>query len=261
MSVSGKLEQIFSLLKGGKATERKVRWALARMRQEGCAAWRMHAPSTCPVSFHPCAAAGCARPPRSFHGATPTSRHDASHCLPFICARGRCPQEGLKELLRVLDSDPYLRALDATTAAVAPGAQVPPASWPGLAHAMCKYVGSEVEAAKNKKRGPEAALSRGFRLMMTRAEEGERRSGHARLMVRRAGTIFRHVTEVLQVRPPASGCKQGGGGPGSGGWGPSRGSGRCMCCISPRVDRPAACLRQRRLGMPAGHAAGGRMPC
>jgi hypothetical protein len=101
--------------------------------------------------------------------------------------------------MSILDSPPYLRDLDAATAGLAPGVKVPQASWPGLATALCRHVSDELKASASRKKGPDSALHRAFRLMVVRAEEGERRCGHARLLARRAGALFAHVTEVLEA--------------------------------------------------------------
>ncbi|KAL4857208.1 Serine/threonine-protein kinase ATM [Chlorella vulgaris] len=112
--------------------------------------------------------------------------------------------EALKQLLAILDSPAYLQALDEATVALRPDAPVPGVSWPGLAHVVTKAVADEVQAAGSRKKGPDPSLQRAFRLVMTRAEEGERRCGHGRLLLRRAGSLFRHVSEVLQAGGPAS---------------------------------------------------------
>lgn len=88
--------------------------------------------------------------------------------------------------------------------ALRPDAPVPGVSWPGLAHVVTKAVAEEVQAAGSRKKGPDPSLQRAFRLVMTRAEEGVRRCGHGRLLLRRAGSLFRHVSEVLQAGGPAS---------------------------------------------------------
>lgn len=97
----------------------------------------------------------------------------------------------------MLDSGPYLAALDAATAALAPAAPLPALSWPGLSHALTKYISEEVNKAGGGKKGPDAALGRAFRLLVARAEEGGRRCGHARMLQRRAAPLFMHVYEVL----------------------------------------------------------------
>ena len=106
-------------------------------------------------------------------------------------------QEALKQVVSILDSPSYLSVLDAATAAVGPSGQVPTGSWPALAQVVVRYITEEVQGAASRKKGPEPALHRAFRLLMMRAEEGERRSGHSRLLLRRAGLLFRHVAEVL----------------------------------------------------------------
>lgn len=124
---------------------------------------------------------------------------------PSPAPRPRSPlQEALKALLSILDSPKYLQGLDEATAALRPDAQVPGASWPGLAHVLTRALGEEVRAAASRKKGPDALLQRAFRLLMARAEEGERRCGQARLLLRRAGGLFRHVAEVLQAAGLAS---------------------------------------------------------
>lgn len=115
-------------------------------------------------------------------------------------------QEALKELARFLDSDALLRALDAGTAGLPPGAAITAASWPGLALALVKHVEAELARSAAGKKGPEPALSRTFRLMMARAEEGERRSGHARMMLRAAARLFKHATGVRRARPRRAGA-------------------------------------------------------
>ena len=97
----------------------------------------------------------------------------------------------------MLDSGPYLEALDAATVRLAPGAPVPSLSWPGLAHVLTKHIREEVEAGAGLKKGPDAGLGRGFRLLVARAEEGGRRCGAGRLLLRRAPALFKHVAEVL----------------------------------------------------------------
>ncbi len=102
-----------------------------------------------------------------------------------------------------LDSDALLRALDAGTAALPPGAAITAASWPGLAVALIKHIEAELARSAAGKKGPEPALSRAFRLLTARAEEGERRSGHARMLLRAAARLFKHVTGV---RTAAASC-------------------------------------------------------
>lgn len=99
----------------------------------------------------------------------------------------------------MLDSGPYLEALDAATVQLAPGAPVPSLSWPGLAHVLTKYIAEDVKASGTKKKGPDAALGKGFRLLVARAEEGARRCGAGRLLTRRAPTLFKHVADVLDA--------------------------------------------------------------
>ncbi|PSC71129.1 serine threonine-kinase ATM isoform X1 [Micractinium conductrix] len=113
-------------------------------------------------------------------------------------------KDGLKRLLALLDSTDFLSALDGATAALPPGRSVPEASWPGLATALARHVTDELQAAAGRKKGPDAGLHRAFRTLVARAEEGERRSGHRRVLLRRAPALFRHVAEVLQVAGLAS---------------------------------------------------------
>ena len=120
-------------------------------------------------------------------------------------------QEALKLLTSYLDSDALLRALDAGTAALPPGAAITTASWPGLAVALVKHIEAELARSAAGKKGPEPALSRAFRLLTARAEEGERRSGHARMLLRAAPRLFKHVTGVRGARGSLSAapCSQG----------------------------------------------------
>ncbi|KAL4452130.1 hypothetical protein ABPG75_007792 [Micractinium tetrahymenae] len=108
-------------------------------------------------------------------------------------------KEGLKLLLNTLVSDATAAALDAATAALPPDGAVPAASWPGLAHVLAKAASDEVKGMAGKKKGPDPQLHRAFRAMVTRAEESERRCGHRHMLRRRAGSLFRHIAEVLDA--------------------------------------------------------------
>lgn len=98
----------------------------------------------------------------------------------------------------MLASDATAAALDAATAALPPDGAVPAASWPGLAHVLAKAAGDEVKGAAGKKKGPDPQLHRAFRAMVARAEESERRCGHRHMLRRRASSLFRHISEVLE---------------------------------------------------------------
>lgn len=108
-------------------------------------------------------------------------------------------QEGLKHLLNALASDATAAALDAATAALPPDGAVPAASWPGLAHVLARTAGEEVKGLAGRKKGPDPQLHRAFRAMVARAEESERRCGHRHMLRRRAASLFRHISEVLEA--------------------------------------------------------------
>ena len=72
------------------------------------------------------------------------------------------------------------------------------ASWPGLANKLAAYVLEQVQTARQRDKAVESTLSTTMRRLITLADE-EKRTGSTGMLSRRAGKLFRHVGDILDL--------------------------------------------------------------